>query len=112
MSAVAFSPEQLADAKAMAREIGWRIREARGGRETSEQSALALGMCPTSVRRIERGESPNVKLGSAMKLLRRYGLTLSVQPASEITHARHGLAATGANTWPVRNQYDEPGLSE
>lgn len=81
MTAIALTDEQLASAKAVALQIGARIRHARQSRrETIEQLALRHNMHPTTVCRIEAGAFHNVKLGSAIKLLNAYNLTLEVRP--------------------------------
>jgi transcriptional regulator with XRE-family HTH domain len=79
MSAVAFTDTQLAASKAVARAIGDSIRTRRLARgETQEAVAHRLGTHPTTVSRIEAGADANPKLGSLMKILNEFDLTLCV----------------------------------
>ena len=80
MSAVAFTDDQLAASKAVARAIGEAIRSRRLARnETQEAVAHRLGTHPTTVSRIESGAFHNAKLGSVLKLLHEFHLTLDVR---------------------------------
>lgn len=79
MTAIALSEHQLDRAYQVAAEIGAAIRSTRRGRgETAESLAVACDTHATTVRNLERGASPNPKLGNVLKVLAHLGLTLAV----------------------------------
>jgi transcriptional regulator with XRE-family HTH domain len=83
MTAILLTPDQRERTLRLARSIGQTLRDARDrAGETSYQAAAAIGGHQTRVCDIERGVSPNPKLGSLVKLLDRYGLELVVVPKS------------------------------
>jgi transcriptional regulator with XRE-family HTH domain len=83
MTAILLTPDQRERTLQLARAIGQTIRDARDrAGETSYDAAAAIGGHQTRVCDIERGVSPNPKLGSLVKLLDRYGLELVVIPKS------------------------------
>jgi transcriptional regulator with XRE-family HTH domain len=83
MTAILLTPDQRERTLELSRAIGQTIRDARDrAGETSYEAAAAIGGHQTRVCDIERGVSPNPKLGSLVKLLDRYGLELVVVPKS------------------------------
>jgi transcriptional regulator with XRE-family HTH domain len=80
MSTIALDHYELQDARAVAKALGATIRRAREERRhTREYLAKRLRMHVTTLARIETGHEHNVKLGSLMKVLRYYRLTLDVK---------------------------------
>lgn len=81
MTAIRMNFEQQARGYEVARQIGQAIRterEARG--ESIDRAALEIDSWPQTVGHIERGDSPNLKLGNIVKLLDRYNLDLVIVP--------------------------------
>lgn len=79
MSAVILTRDQRLKASAVAIHLGNTIREARRAAGLSAHDlAVATDSHATTVTRIERGESENVKLGNLLKLLDYLGLSLAV----------------------------------
>lgn len=84
MTALAITPELHGASASVAREIGQAFREIRERRgDTWVDIARAAGVPHTSVARFERGESPNLQLGNATRLLAFYGYRLAVVPITE-----------------------------
>lgn len=84
MSAPRLTLEQEQDAFTVAREIGAAFRSARlkAGHER-KNVAYQLSMAYETVGRFESGEQKNIKLGSIVRMLRHYGLTLRVVPIDQ-----------------------------
>lgn len=81
MTAINLSSDQQERARAVARVIGGAIREAREARGHSlKEAAAAILSWDTTVGHLERGDAPNPKLGTIVKLLDYYGLQLVVVP--------------------------------
>lgn len=80
MSAIALDRFEREDAVLVAIQIGAVIRRAREDRKlTRKMLAQRLGTHETSIKRIELGLEHNVKLGSLMRLLRYFNLTIDVR---------------------------------
>jgi transcriptional regulator with XRE-family HTH domain len=87
MTAIALSPEQVSRTREAARAIGAEIRRAREALGYSQRALVdELDVHMTTFGKIERGESTNVKLGSLVKLLDYFGLTLVAAPRTTINH--------------------------
>ena len=79
------TPADDARAIALSREIGAafaRARRAHG--EGQKQVAAQIGIRADLLSRFECGNQKNLKLGNAVRMLGRYGLTLAVVPINDI----------------------------
>lgn len=81
MTAIIFTDDQEDRALAVAKSIGAALRNARETRgETLREAASAIDSWDTTVGHLERGDAPNPKLGTIVKLLDHYGLEVLVVP--------------------------------
>lgn len=79
MTALLLTPAELSAAQAAAAEMGEAFGVARRSyKDTKKDAADLLHIGPTIIGRFERGVDHNVKLGNAVRLLRLYGLKLTV----------------------------------
>lgn len=110
MTAINLSSDQQERARAVARVIGGAIREAREARGHSlKDAAAAILSWDTTVGNLERGDAPNPKLGTIVKLLDYYGLQLVVVPdpaappfvaaVAEVAPVMD-VVADGVEAWP------------
>ncbi len=84
MTAIALTPSELATASAVAREIGTAFGQARtAAGDTKKAAAERLNTHQTTVRYFEQGRFSNLKLGTAVRMLGLYRLTLAVVPMGE-----------------------------
>lgn len=75
---------QLDRAYAVSAQIGAAIRDARrASGKTMNETVRACRSHRNTFYKIERGGSPNLRIGHALKLLEHFGLTLTVTPISD-----------------------------
>jgi transcriptional regulator with XRE-family HTH domain len=84
MTALAITPALRGASASLAREIGQTFREIRERRgDLRIDVARAAGVPHQSVTRFERGDSANLQLGNATRLLAFYGYKLAVVPVQD-----------------------------
>lgn len=96
MSAVVLSTTDREEARRAAWMIGAAFRRARRAADDGQkQVAARFGIRTDNVARFELGYQENVKLGTVVRFLRLYGLTLAVVPIDP-SDSTHTDAARGA----------------
>lgn len=93
MTAIALSHDERIEALRLAREIGAAIRSARRARgESAEAAAAKYAWHYSTLVGVERGRE-NVKLGTLVRLLGQYGLTLRIARRSAAVDLYHAEKA-------------------
>jgi transcriptional regulator with XRE-family HTH domain len=81
MSASIFTEAEISEAQRAAREIGTALRSARHlRRERDVDCAKRIGVQLTTLRRFERGDEHNVKLGTVVRMVTPFGLEIGILP--------------------------------